>query len=198
MKKVLLEIVALSHSVSQTQNYAIVLGEVKGKRKLPIVIGGAEAQAVAVAMEGIIPNRPLTHDLLKNVLGILDVDLKYILINNLLDGVFHSRLICERKGETIEIDSRTSDALALAVRFECPIYAYDFILDTAGVFQDRDESEMGEDTESPETNEPMKQGKLLNSYSLKELESMLKQVLSAEDYEQAAKIRDEMAKRSSS
>lgn len=197
MKKVLLEIIALSHSVSQTQNYAIVLGEKGGKRKLPIVIGGSEAQAVAVAMEGIIPNRPLTHDLLKNVLEILDVELKSVLINNLLDGIFHARLICERAGEIIEIDSRTSDALALAVRFECPIYAYDFILDTAGVFQDRDDGEMGDMKGEDDVEQP-KQGKLLEAYSVKELASMLEQVLSDEDYEQAAKIRDEMAKRSAS
>ena len=133
MKKIQLDIVALSHSVTQSHNYAVVLGEQDGSRRLPIVIGGFEAQAIAVAMERMTPNRPLTHDLFKNVLLTFDIDLQEIIINNLQDGIFYAKLICLRNGELIEIDSRTSDALAMAVRFECPIYTYEFILDRAGV-----------------------------------------------------------------
>ena len=131
--KIRLEIVALSHSVAQSHNYAVVLGEQHGPRRLPIVIGGFEAQAIAVAMERMAPNRPLTHDLFKNALEKFDVDLREIVINNLVEGVFYSLLICERNGETLEIDSRTSDAIAMAVRFQCPIYTYEEILEQAGV-----------------------------------------------------------------
>ncbi len=133
MKKIELDIVALSHSVTQSHNYAVVLGEQGGSRRLPIVIGGFEAQAIAVAMERMTPNRPLTHDLFKNTLDTFNVDLKEVVINNLLDGIFYARLICLKEGEMIEIDSRTSDALAMAVRFNCPIFTYEFILDAAGV-----------------------------------------------------------------
>ena len=142
MKKIELDIVALSHSVTQSHNYAVVLGEQEGSRRLPIVIGGFEAQAIAVAMERMSPNRPLTHDLFKNTLETFNIDLKEVVINNLLDGIFYARLICLKDGELIEIDSRTSDALALAVRFDCPIYTYEFILDAAGVvLEDQEEGE---------------------------------------------------------
>ena len=129
MKKIDLEIVALSHSVTQSHNYAVVLGEVKGNRRLPIVIGGFEAQAIAVAMERMIPNRPLTHDLFKNTLDTFDVELREVVINNLLDGIFYAQLVCTREGEEFVIDSRTSDAIAMAVRFKSPIYTFDFIMD---------------------------------------------------------------------
>jgi len=122
MKKIELRIVALSHSVSQSNNYAVVLGEMIGLRRIPIVIGSFEAQAIAVAMEKMTPNRPLTHDLFKQTLEAFKVEIKEIIINNLLDGIFYARLICEREGEIIELDSRTSDAIALAVRFQCPIF----------------------------------------------------------------------------
>ncbi|MCB0503301.1 MAG: bifunctional nuclease family protein, partial [Bacteroidetes bacterium] len=115
MKKIKLEIVALSHAITRNHSYAVVLGEQKGFRRLPIVIGGAEAQAIAVAMEDMAPTRPLTHDLMKSILETLEVDLKEVIINNLLDGVFYAKLVCIKDGEEIEIDSRTSDALALAV-----------------------------------------------------------------------------------
>ena len=114
MKKIDLEIVALSHSVTQSHNYAVVLGEREGSRRLPIVIGGFEAQAIAVAMERMIPNRPLTHDLFKNTLDTFDIDLKEVVINNLLDGIFYAQLVCSRDGNEFVIDSRTSDAIAMA------------------------------------------------------------------------------------
>lgn len=197
MKKIELRIVALSHSVSQSNNYAVVLGEMIGLRRIPIVIGSFEAQAIAVAMEKMTPNRPLTHDLFKQTLEAFKVELKEVIINNLLDGIFYARLICEREGEIIELDSRTSDAIALAVRFQCPIYTYEFILDTAGV--ELDESIQNDIDEESEDEVDVKPGKdkqsSLSTYSLESLQNMLLQVLEEENYEKAATIRDEIDKR---
>jgi len=203
MKKIELDIVALSHSVTQSHNYAVVLGEQDGSRRLPIVIGGFEAQAIAVAMERMTPNRPLTHDLFKNALETFKVELKEIVINNLLDGIFYARLICTVNGETVEIDSRTSDALAMAVRFECPIYTYEFILDAAGVILE--ENEENKNTEAlaastPSQRKPRKKKKdkktgTLAQYSDADLNQMLDEVLADEDYERAAEIRDELKRR---
>ncbi|MFM7091296.1 MAG: bifunctional nuclease domain-containing protein [Bacteroidota bacterium] len=197
MKKIELRIVALSHSVSQSNNYAVVLGEVTGQRRIPIVIGSFEAQAIAVAMEKMVPNRPLTHDLFKQSLEAFKVELKEVIINNLLDGIFYARLICEREGEVIELDSRTSDAIALAVRFQCPIYTYEFIIDTAGVELDESiqndlEEEDADELEEKPTREKQNS---LSSYSLESLQNMLSQVLEEENYEKAAAIRDEIDKR---
>ncbi|MEM9886881.1 MAG: bifunctional nuclease domain-containing protein [Bacteroidota bacterium] len=193
MKKIRLDIVALSHSVTQSHNYAVVLGEQQGSRRLPIVIGGFEAQAIAVAMERMTPNRPLTHDLFKNVLVTFDVTLEEIIINNLQDGIFYAKLVCLKDGEIIEIDSRTSDALAMAVRFECPIYTYEFILDRAGVVLE--ESEEGEE-EAVVRRAEVSAVKRLSSYSVEELKQMLEEVLANEDYERAAEIRDEINRQS--
>jgi uncharacterized protein len=197
MKKIELRIVALSHSVSQSNNYAVVLGEMVGLRRIPIVIGSFEAQAIAVAMEKMTPNRPLTHDLFKQTLEAFKVEIKEIIINNLLDGIFYARLICEREGEIIELDSRTSDAIALAVRFQCPIYTYEFILDTAGV--ELDESTQADIEEESDDEIEEKPGKnkqsSLSTYSLESLQNMLLQVLEEENYEKAATIRDEIDKR---
>lgn len=197
MRKIELDIVALSHSVTQSHNYAVVLGEQHGTRRLPIVIGGFEAQAIAVAMERMTPNRPLTHDLFKNALETFTIDLKEVIINNLLDGIFYARLICERNGEVFEIDSRTSDALAMAVRFNCPIYTYEFILDAAGVVLEEPEGKTPAKTSSSRTRRkkgPAK-GASLTTYSIDELNKLLEDVLAKEDYEQAAKIRDEINRR---
>ena len=197
MKKIELRIVALSHSVSQSNNYAVVLGEMVGLRRIPIVIGSFEAQAIAVAMEKMTPNRPLTHDLFKQTLEAFKVEIKEIIINNLLDGIFYARLICEREGEIIELDSRTSDAIALAVRFQCPIFTYEFILDTAGV--ELDESTQADIEEESDDEMEEKPGKdkqsTLSTYSLESLQNMLLQVLEEENYEKAATIRDEIDKR---
>ncbi len=188
-----MDIVALSHSVTQSNNYAVVLGEQEGTRRLPIVIGGFEAQAIAVAIEGMKPNRPLTHDLFKNTLETFNIELKEIIINNLLEGIFYARLICMKDGELIEIDSRTSDALALAVRFRCPIYTYEFILDAAGVvLEDSDEADEDSEEVSEET---VKKGNSLSSYSVDDLNKILEEVLAKEDYERAAEIRDEINRR---
>jgi len=192
MKKIELEIVLLSHRGAQSHNYAVVLEEKAGSRRLPIVIGSFEAQAIAVALERMSPNRPLTHDLFKNALDTFKINLTEVVINNLLDGIFYSRLVCEKDGEIMEIDSRTSDALALAARFRCPIYTYDFILDTAGiVFEDTGtEQEVQEaGTASTSTANP------LASHSLEALMRMLDEVLEEENYERAAQIRDEIERR---
>ena len=190
MKKIDLEIVALSHSVTQSHNYAVVLGEVSGNRRLPIVIGGFEAQAIAVAMERMIPNRPLTHDLFKNTLDTFNVELKEVVINNLLDGIFYAQLVCERDGEEYVSDSRTSDAIAMAVRFKSPITTFDFIMEQAGVVLE-DEDEQEDQAIIPEEVSPDS----YDQYSLKALRQMLDDVLETEDYEKAALIRDEINKR---
>lgn len=191
MKKIELDIIALHHSVGQNPNYAMVLGEIDGNRRLPIVIGAFEAQAIVVAMENMTPNRPLTHDLFKNTIDTFEIELKEIVINNLLEGIFYSRLICVRGDEVFEIDSRTSDAVALAVRFDCPIYVYDFILEEAGIVYDKGDQQ---EEEKP-ARAPRKQG--YADYNLEELNDMLNKVLEEEDYEKAAKIRDEINSRES-
>lgn len=191
MRKIELDIVALSHSLTQSHNYAVVLGERDGNRRLPIVIGGFEAQAIAVAMERMAPSRPLTHDLMKNVLQIYDVELKEIIVSNLLDGIFHARLVCMKDGDLIEIDSRTSDALAMAVRFDCPIYTYEFILEAAGIVLDEENEEVEQEKRPRQRRKKVS----LSNMPLDELEKQLQEVLENEDYEKAAEIRDEINKR---
>jgi len=172
-----------------------VLGEQGGSRRLPIVIGSFEAQAIAVAMERMTPNRPLTHDLFKNTLDTFNIQLQEVIISNLLDGIFYARLVCIKEGDVFEIDSRTSDALAMAVRFECPIYTYEFILDAAGVVLE----EGGSDEPQPAVRErrPVTKTSALSSYSIEALSKMLEDVLAEEDYERAAEIRDEINRRKS-
>lgn len=196
MKKIELEIVALSHSITQTHSYAVVLGEVNGLRRLPIVIGGFEAQAIAVALEKMNPSRPLTHDLMKNFMVAFSVDLHEIIISDLQEGIFFSKLICSTEHETIEIDSRTSDAIALAVRFGCPIYTYEKIMDGAGIVMDEKGEPQPEDlqeTVSSVTTESV--GQDLKSMSLDELNTLLNEVLETEDYMKAIAIRDEINSR---
>jgi uncharacterized protein len=194
MKKIELEIVALSHSITQTHSYAVVLGEVNGLRRLPIVIGGFEAQAIAVALERMQPSRPLTHDLLKNFMNAFNVDLQEIIINDLQEGIFYSKLVCISEHDTVEIDSRTSDALALAVRFGCPVYTYDHILESAGILME-DTGTPGK--KKPTTTTTTEQGTRddLSGLSVEELETLLNEVLEQEDYIRAISIRDEINKR---
>jgi hypothetical protein len=192
MKKIELEIVALSHSITQTHSYAVVLGEVNGLRRLPIVIGGFEAQAIAVALERMQPSRPLTHDLMKNFMNAFNVELMEIVINDLQEGIFYSKLVCVNEHDTVEIDSRTSDALALAVRFGCPIYTYDHILESAGILM--------EDTNKKKSDIPVEEASAttreeLAKMSLDELQTLLTEVLEQEDYIRAIAIRDEINKR---
>ncbi len=191
MEKIELEIVALSHSVTQSHNYAVVLGEKHGQRRLPIVIGGFEAQAIAVAMEDMNVSRPLTHDLLKNTLETFEIDLQEVVVNNLLDGVFYARLVCTIDGKTVEIDSRTSDAIAMAVRFKCPIYTYEEILTQAGVNMDDE----GQSKEEGKRRSVPKATDSLESMSIEGLNELLDKMLGEENYEKAAEIRDEMNRR---
>jgi uncharacterized protein len=191
MRRIELEIVALSHSMTQSHNYAVVLGEKKGKRRLPIVIGSFEAQAIAVALEQMTPNRPLTHDLFKSALDTFDIKMKEVIINNLLDGIFYARLVCLKNGELFEIDSRTSDAIAMAVRFDCPIFTYDFILEAAGVILE--EQDGGGFSTMPVVTDL--DDSALETWPMDALQTRLQEVLEAEDYEMAAKLRDELKRR---
>src|SRR3978361_697573 len=133
MKKIKLDIVGLSYSQTQSGAYALVLGEVNGRRRLPIIIGSFEAQAIAIEIEKMTPSRPLPHDLFKNFAQAYNIVIQEIIIYNLVDGIFYSKLICSDGKKVVEIDARTSDAIAIAVRFECPIFTYEFILSTAGI-----------------------------------------------------------------
>ncbi len=194
MKKIELEIVALSHSITQTHSYAVVLGEVSGLRRLPIVIGGFEAQAIAVALERMQPSRPLTHDLMKNFMNAFNVELMEIIINDLQEGIFYSKLVCINEHDTIEIDSRTSDALALAVRFGCPIYTFDNILESAGILMEDSNKKKG-DVAVEQTVGAVSSKENLHSLSVDELQILLNEVLEQEDYLRAISIRDELNKR---
>ncbi|MFM2338010.1 MAG: hypothetical protein RL115_1203 [Bacteroidota bacterium] len=197
MNKIELEIVALSHSITQSHSYAVVLGEVNGLRRLPIVIGGFEAQAIAVALEKMQPSRPLTHDLMKNFLTAFTIDLHEIIISDLQEGIFYSKLVCSNDKDTIEIDSRTSDAIALAVRFGCPIYTYENILDNAGILmEDSDEGKKKKKKQPVMVDQDTTTGKEdLKTMNLEELNTLLNEVLESEDYMRAIAIRDEINSR---
>jgi bifunctional DNase/RNase len=200
MKKVELEIVALSHSITQTHSYAVVLGEVNGLRRLPIVIGGFEAQAIAVALERMQPSRPLTHDLFANFMTTFGIELTEVLIYKLEEGVFFAKLMCRDNDEVVEIDSRTSDALAMAVRAGCKIYTYENILETAGLYLEGE----GEEATAPEAGSPTKVPVSsasspgdpdMKKMTLEELDKLLQTVLDQEDYVRAIHIRDEINSR---
>ena len=193
MKKIELEIIALSHSITQTHSYAVVLGEVNGLRRLPIVIGGFEAQAIAVALERMQPSRPLTHDLMKNFMNAFSVDLMEIVINDLQEGIFYSKLVCISEHDTVEIDSRTSDALALAVRFSCPIYTYEHILESAGILMEDNNKKKRSDI--PVDEPPTANQSEIAHMNMEELQTLLNEVLEQEDYIRAIAIRDEMNRR---
>ena len=201
MKKIELEIVALSSSVTQTHSYAVVLGEINGLRRLPIVIGAFEAQAIVVALERIKPSRPLTHDLFYNFMLSFNIELQEVLIYKLEEGIFFAQLICSNGKETIEIDSRTSDALALAVRIGCPIFTYENILEAAGLFMDQpsagstEESEESSEDEITESSNSTAATHDLKAMTMEELNDLLHQVLESEDYIQAIAIRDEIKNR---
>jgi bifunctional DNase/RNase len=194
MKKIELEIVALSHSITQTHSYAVVLGEVNGLRRLPIVIGGFEAQAIAVALEHMQPSRPLTHDLMKNFMNAFNVELQEIVISDLQEGIFYSKLVCFSEHDTVEIDSRTSDALALAVRFACPVYTYEHILESAGILME-DNGSKKKKGEAVGVEESGTGREDLSTMSIDDLQNLLNEVLENEDYIKAIAIRDEINKR---
>lgn len=197
MQKVRLEISGIVYSQAQSGSYVLSLSEAAGKRKLPIVIGAFEAQAIAVELEKMIPNRPLTHDLIKSFCISYDVIIKEVLIYKFVEGVFYSKLICEKDGAISEIDSRTSDAVAVGVRFNSPIFTFSNVLDEAAVTPDQEDAfesdALFEEDEDVMRNE--ESSSLVNE-SLKDLEKQLQEALENENYELASKIRDEIKKRS--
>lgn len=201
MKKVKLDIVGLSYSQTQSGAYALVLGEVNGRRRLPIIIGAFEAQAIAIEIEKMTPSRPLTHDLFKSFAQAYQIQIQEILIYNLVDGVFYAKLICSDGKITREIDARTSDAIALAVRFKAAIYTYEFIISSAGIviegndllfLENMDSMTKEKGSEDVSTSIPAANYK---SLSVDELQKKLQEALAEEAYEKAARIRDELNKR---
>ena len=194
MEKIKLDIAGLSYSQTQSGAYALVLSEVIGKRRLPIIIGGFEAQAIAIELEKMTPSRPLTHDLFKNFADNFKINLVEVIIYNLVEGIFFARLICEQNGKEVEIDSRTSDAVALAVRFESPIYTYEFVLNSAGIILDDEELTENEDI-TPEINLEEITKNPTERMTLKELKKQLKNSIDNEDYEAASRFRDEINNR---
>lgn len=203
MKKLKLTIVGLSYSQTQSGAYALVLGEANGRRRLPIIIGGFEAQAIAIEIEKMTPSRPLTHDLFKSLSEAYGITITEVIIYNLVDGVFFAKLVCTDGKKPIEIDARTSDAIALAVRYNCPIYTYEFILSSAGIVIEGNDFVFLENMEDPgkKTDAPAaittssSSSSGYGSYTDEELQKMLKQALEEEAYEKAASIRDELTKR---
>ena len=198
MKKIKLDIVGLSYSQTQSGAYALVLGEVNGRRRLPIIIGGFEAQAIAIEIEKMTPSRPLTHDLFKSFALAYDISIDEVIIYNLVDGIFFAKLVCNDGKKSIEIDARTSDAIALAVRFECPINTYEFILSTAGIMIEGNDFVFLENIDAPTEEKVATTATNYSSLSEEELKEKLQQALTEEAYEKAAKIRDELSKRKSS
>ena len=207
MKKIKLEIVGLSYSQTQSGAYALVLGEFDGKRRLPIIIGGFEAQAIAIELEKMAPSRPLTHDLFKTFSDKFGITVKEVIIHNLSEGIFYSKLICHDGLKTEEIDSRTSDAIALAVRFKCPIYTYEFMLSSAGIVIDetKEESEKTEDAETGSAVEESfkspaytKSSDPYEDLTTEDLREQLKKAIDEEAYEKASKIQAELNKRKQS
>lgn len=200
MKKIKLDIVGLSYSQTQSGAYALVLGEVNGRRRLPIIIGSFEAQAIAIEIEKMTPSRPLTHDLFKSFAQAYHIQIQEIIIYNLVDGIFYAKLICSDGKKTAEVDARTSDAIAMAVRFDCPIHTYEFILSTAGIVIEGNDFVYLENLNEP-VDEKNIGGASTGSYSSisdEELKNMLQAALSEEAYEKAAKLRDELNKRKAS
>ncbi len=191
MEKVDLKFLRITYSHTNQGAYALILAEEKGNRRLPIIIGGNEAQAIAIQVENIRPARPLTHDLFKSFCDTFEIRLAEVLINDLVEGVFHAKLTLEQNGRTLEVDARSSDAIALALRFNCPIRTYEFILAAAGLKME----EGAEESEQQAAPEPAPKKKNIRTASPEELKQMLHDALEAEDYEGASKLRDELKRR---
>jgi len=195
MEKLELKIVGLSYSQTQSGAYALVLSERNGTRRLPIIIGGFEAQSIAIELEKMKPSRPLTHDLFKTFADAFSIEVKEVVIYNLVEGVFYSKLVCEQNGDEVEIDARTSDAIAIGLRCGSPVYTFEHILSSAGI-QLEDELIGEQESVADSTEEVEKtKGTELSSRTNEELETMLKEALETEDYERASQIRDEIKKR---
>jgi len=223
MNKIKLDIVGLSYSQTQSGAYALVLGEVDGNRRLPIIIGGFEAQAIAVEIEKMTPSRPLTHDLFKSFAQAFTIDLEEVLIYNLVDGIFFAKILFKNGSSIVELDARTSDAVALAVRFGCPIYTYDFIMSAAGIVIESNDFAFLENISSTAATDTPKESSTTTSstpsseennsskpslrpepitspyasLSSEQLDLALQKAIQEEQYEAAAKIRDEIERRKS-
>ncbi|MBI35882.1 MAG: hypothetical protein CMP67_11030 [Flavobacteriales bacterium] len=199
MNKIGLEIIGLSYSQTQSGAYALVLGEKEGNRRLPIIIGGFEAQAIAIELENMTPSRPLTHDLFKTFASTFEIQVQEVIIYNLVEGIFFAKLICNQAGKEVEIDARTSDAIALAVRFNCPVFTFEFILSSAGIILDEESESLdfgGQDNVEDEIADLVEEkASDLSKKSLHDLEKLLKEAIQKEDYEKASIIRDEINKR---
>ncbi|SHF40244.1 hypothetical protein SAMN05444274_10589 [Mariniphaga anaerophila] len=194
MQKIRLNILGLSVSQTQSGAYALVLSEESGERRIPIIIGPVEAQAIAIQLEGLKPPRPLTHDLIKNIALAFNIVLLEVVIYKLEEGIFYSELLCEMDGREVKIDSRTSDAVALALRFKCPIYTTEEILNKAGIVLEGEEGKQ----ESTTTSEEETGGSVTSPfarYTLQELEEILNEAVQNEDYEKASTLRDEINNR---
>lgn len=198
MEKVELKFLRITYSHTHAGAYALILSEAKGDRRLPIIIGGVEAQAIAIQVENIKPARPLTHDLFKNVSDNLGIGLKEVVINDLVEGIFHAKLVLQQDGRSTEIDARSSDAIALALRFDCPIFTYEFILGAAGLKVEEGEEAAEEEKKQKGKPRSRKEAdKPITARSLDELNQLLKEALANEDYELASKLRDEIKRRES-
>jgi hypothetical protein len=199
VKKIKLEILGLSSSQSQTGSFALVLGETEGNRRLPIIIGMFEAQAIAIEIEKIIPNRPMTHDLFKSFANNFHFTVEEIVISDLKEGVFFAKIVCSDGLKRSEIDARPSDAIAIGLRFDSPIYTYENILAEAGIVLTDEQEEEGEPKVEPKSKVRKetsgRKGDDLKNYSVEKLNEILKEAIDKEDYERAAKIRDELSKR---
>jgi bifunctional DNase/RNase len=201
LKKIKLDIVGLSYSQTQSGAYALVLGEAKGKRRLPIIIGGFEAQAIAIELEKMTPSRPLTHDLFKSFSEAFHVTVKEVIIYNLVEGIFFAKLVCDNGEKEVEIDTRTSDGIAIAVRFQCPIYTYEFILSSAGIILEEETiaaPEVAAPGEEPAMAEKKEKETDYRKKSTEELKELLNKALAEEQYERASQLRDELNNRKKS
>lgn len=194
-KKIKLNILGLSYSQTQSGAYALVLAEEEGERRIPIIIGGVEAQSIAIKLEGLEPPRPLTHDLFLSFAKAFEVQLLEVVIYKLEEGIFYSELVCVKGEDIVRIDSRTSDAVALALRFNCPIYTYEDILAKAGIVLDFGDSKESTKTTPPRPSDTPRSGSPLANKSLEELQTMLDQAVGEENYEKASEIRDEIKRR---
>jgi len=193
MEKIRLEIIGMSYSQSQSGAYALILGERDGKRRLPIIIGGFEAQSIAIELEKIKTPRPLTHDLFKTFAESFNIVITEVIINKFQEGVFYAILVCSDGSTELEIDSRTSDAIALGLRFNCPIFTYESIMNAAGILMEEDQENSKSD--EPLQDIPSSEESSFSDYSREELNQMLQSAVENEEYEKASRIRDELNKR---
>jgi bifunctional DNase/RNase len=193
MEKVELKFLRITYSHTHAGAYALILAELHGERRLPIIIGGVEAQAIAIQVENIRPARPLTHDLFKNLSDELGIRMTEVVITDLVEGIFHAKLVLEQDGRSMEVDARSSDAIALALRFNCPIYTYEFILAAAGLKMDEGDEETEQAGHAPQEN-PAQTVNIRNA-SPEDLRQLLQEAIDAEDYERASKLRDELKRR---